>query len=73
MVHNLVEVGFEVLGQQNSFQPPGGDAAPVKVLHSERPSELQLRPVEEVGLAHHRGLPIPCCCPAPQHTNESWE
>ena len=72
MVHNLVEVGFEVFGQQNSFQPPGGNAAPVKVLHPERPPELQLRTMEQVGLAHHRRLTIPGCCPVPHHTSDTW-
>ena len=63
MVHNLVEVGFEVGGEQHGLQAPGGDATPVKVLHPEGPPELQLGAMQQVSLPHHGGLPIPCCCP----------
>ena len=45
MVHNLVQVGFEVFGQQDSLKAPGGYSAPVEVLHPEGPSELQLCPM----------------------------
>lgn len=69
MVHNLVEVGFKVGGEQHGLQAAGGYAAPVKVLHPESPPELQLSPMQQVGLAHHWGLPVPGCCPAPHPIN----
>lgn len=73
MMHDFVQVGFEVFGQQNSLEAPGGNAAPVEVLHPEGPSELQLCPVQQVSLADYRGVPVPCCCTAPHHTNQTWE
>jgi len=40
MMDDLVQVGLELLGQQNSFQASGGDAPPVEVLHPQSTSEL---------------------------------
>ncbi len=63
MMDNLVQVGLELFGQQNSFQASGGNSPPVKILHPQRTSELQLSTVKQIRLGHHWSLPIPGCCP----------
>lgn len=54
MVNNLVQVALELCGQQDCLKAPGGDATPVKVLHPQSASQLQLRTVQEVCVAHYR-------------------
>jgi len=63
MMDNFVQVGLELFGQQNSFQASGGNAPPVKVLHPQSTSELQLSTMEQIRLGHYWSLPISGCCP----------
>ena len=53
MVNNLVQIALELFGQQDCFKTASGNATPVKVLHPEGSSELQLGSMQQICLIYH--------------------
>ncbi len=69
VMDNLVQVGLELFGQQHSFKSSSGDASPVKVLHPQSSSQLQLSAMQQISLRYNWRFPIPGSGPAEQKLN----